>query len=656
MRRLAIAALLLWVRPLHAEETEPEIEPRPAVPYWMHGRLDGAMAKIGMRFRLDVHEGYHNIFNLDLPDHGVVTAATITVDKQQHVLALDSTAHANDVFGAVTGADAGPHRQWAVQVSPGMVGIGISVSVAAPHDAQMVMDVSIETPACFHDDARYIAVPTSWRGSVDRTLKLVGEQALDPCTQRALDPDEYEGGRLWIEMPTSEASQRPFGEQRISTSATRVDVQHGHFARVEVALAKQISHVPADLYTVFVIDASRSVSGAGLETQAQLILSYMKHAPQTQIQVVAYSRKARALLPGFMMASMATPRLERELATLQTANGSNVDVGLVEAASWLAHVDGTRRVVLISDQHLSDRVGGITAPALRDSLPKGTLVHVVALDNAQGELRRDDEIAFAHVAIDSEGAALRGRADDEGHIDALQLVRPIALEHVVVKTPLWKPLEIDRASSACPVDGSADLAEGSGCVWWGDGDVNAGQNTKTNAGIQLEGLLWNHKLTRTLVPTESSRMLARMLTGFQTALGDAEKEIRLAARSVNEEWSLIATWGGSDGYADKEGYGMTGSGFGCTGGSSDIGIGSGTAGMLVRQGSIADQITRATQKCHVAGHVEVDLELTLDEIVDVGVSASSPTERTCVTEAVWDVPLALSSPKGHDRMRVVLGP
>jgi hypothetical protein len=651
MRRLAIVALLLWVRPAHADETEADAQPRPAVPYWLHGTLDGPMAKVGMRFRLDVREGFNNTFDLDLPDHGVVTAATITVDKQQHVLTLDSTDHANAAFEAVTTAAAGAHRQWAVQVTPSLMASGIEVSVAAPHDVQMVIDVSVEAPACFHHDARYIAVPTTWRGSIDRSLKLIGEQKLDPCTQLELDPDQY-GARLWIAMPTSEASQHPFGEQRISTSATRVDVTHGHFARVEVALANQISHVPADLYTVFVIDASRSVSGAGLETEAQLVLSYMKHAPQTQIQVIAYSRKARALLPGFMMASLATPRLERELAALQTANGSNVDIGLVEAGTWLAHVDGTRRVVLFSDQHLGDRVDGIGAPALRDSLPSGTLVHVVAIDDDestfQRALTRDDDIAFAHVAIDSEGAALRGRTDDEGHIDALQLVRPIALEHVVLKTPSWKPLEVDRASPSCPIDGSADLAEGSGCVWWGDGEANAG-------AIQLEGLLWNHEVRRALVPTESSRMLARMLTGFHATLDAAEKEIRIAAHAVNEEWSLIATWGGSDGYADEEGFGMTGVGYGCSGGSRDIGIGSGTSGMLGRQGSIADQISRATQKCHVTSQIEIDLELTLDEIVDVAVTAQDPTVRACVTEAVWDVPLALTNPSQHDRTTVVVG-
>jgi hypothetical protein len=379
----------------------------------------------------------------------------------------------------------------------------------------------------------------------------------------------------------------------------------------------------------------------------------MKHAPQTQVQVIAYSRKARALLPGFMMASMATPRLERELATLQTANGSNVDVGLVEAASWLAHVDGTRRVVLFSDQHLGDRVGGISAAALRDSLPKQTLVHVVAIDDDeskfQRELTRDDDIAFAHVAIDTEGTAVRGSTDDDGHIDALQLVRPLALEHVVLRTPNWEPFDIDRASPTCPLDGSTDLAEGSGCVWWGQGNADA------NA-IQLEGLLWNHKVTRTLAPIESARMLSRMLTGFQATLGEAEKEIRIAAHAVNEEWSLIATWGGSDGYGDDGGFGRGGFGFGCSGTSgNDIGIGTGTGTIHMRQGSIADQIARATQKCHVTSRVEINLELTLDEIVDVSVAAQDPTERTCVTEAVWDVPLALSDPAQHDTMKVVVG-
>ncbi len=618
--------------------------------YWVHGTLDGVAAKLGVRYRIAAADGW-NHFELELPAHGMVTGAVVTADGGRHRLALDEAKHASEAFEGATSGPAGSHRRWAIEMADGFSG-GLAVELAAPHAGQIAIDVEVEVPTCFRDDVRFAAVPAAWRASLDRSLVVSGRSA--PCQPDgdAATADDAQAV-TWIEFPARALAGRPFGAQRIATTAQRLDVAHGRFARLEVDLAHQLSQVPPDLYTVFVIDASRSTSQPELDAQAAIIASYVRDAPRSQVQVIAYARNARALLPGWTPASHANPRLQRELAALVTANGSNVDVGLVEASSWLARVPGTRRVVLFSDERLGDRVAGLEAKVLRSVLPRDTLVHVVALDGStvdvSGTVVRDDEVGLGSLAVLTEGLAARGHSDGAGGADALRLVRPIELDHVAVHAAGWTEDVVTTDEPRCPSDGTGALAEGTSCSWWATGAAGAG-------GLRVDGLLWNRAVTRTLAPAGGEdRRLARMLLGFGANLGELAHEVAQAAHAVDEAWSLFGSWGGANGYADQERGGTYG-GSTCGGSWDDIGIGVGHAGRLtIAQADLEAQLARATRDCHVDARVEIELELTLNEIVDVAVTAPSPALRDCVTEAVWAAPVLLASPQAHRKTTVVLG-
>jgi Mg-chelatase subunit ChlD len=608
-------------------------------PYWIHGSLDNITAKLGLRFHLPVGAKRGNQFRLARPEDGVVTGATLTVDGVPHHLALDATEHAAAQFVALTSEPDGTHRRWVAEIALGSMA-GLDITIAAPRSATVTLDLEIDAPTCFHRDMRYVGMPETWRGSIDHSLAVISAEE-SPCSHTST-----EDRRAYIAFPTSRASSQPFGEQRIVANAMRVDTEHGHFSRIEVDLAAKVSHVPEDLFTVFVIDASRSMAGTDLDAQAEVIKSYVANAPHSQVQVIAYARKARPLLPGWTPASHAAARIDRELDQLATENGSNVDAGLVEASKWLADVKGTRRIVVLTDQRLSDRVAGIPVETLRDTLPKRTLAHVVAVDNSTriepATLLRADDIAFAQLAIGSEGMAMQ--ATGLGPIDALSLVRPIAFEQVKVHGA-EKTLDLEGVK--CEQDGAGDLVEGDACVLWGDGTVDA---------FHVEGLLWNHKVSRTFAATPQPQVLARMLTGLDGTFGDAQIEVEIEnlARAVNREWSLFGSWGGASGYGSEDeplGYGAFGCG--CSGGSHDIGLGVGSIGTIRKQGSIADQISRSIAKCHVVKPVKISLELTLEEIVDVTVT-SDPADRDCVTEAVWATPLAIAKPVAHEYTEVKL--
>jgi hypothetical protein len=244
-----------------------------------------------------------------------------------------------------------------------------------------------------------------------------------------------------------------------------------------------------------------------------------------------------------------------------------------------------------------------------------------------------------------------GRADDNGVADALVLLRPLAFEHVTISAPGWTGFSASDMARTCHFDQPATFDEGRSCEWWGHGEASAGP-------IKLEGVVWNHKVVRVLRPDPSAgRTLARELGKLGTSFDDAVRaEIDRAAFAVNSVWSMIGTWGGAGGYADLNGelggFGM--SGCGCGGGSSDS-VGIGRIGHISTKLDLRAQLERGIEKCkRDHARVEIDLELTKDEIVDVAVTTADRALHDCVVEAVWETTIVLGNPNAHSHVAVVL--
>jgi hypothetical protein len=638
MRRLVVLALLV-TGTAHADDDD--ATDRPSV---VRVRLDGQTAQFTARYAFDVAGPDFGLpgGTIALPSRGVVVGAIVTVGGVAHRLALDPADHTAKVFDDLSTAAGGPHREWAAKVTQEVSGGSVTVDVAAPHAAHLFVELEMTAPTCFFEDARYVAVPEPWRFALPPELvrHLTGDK-IPPCG------DAAEGE--WLKVPTAEVSSRPFGAERIGTHAGRLDLAAEHIARVEVALAKTISQVPPDLATVFVVDASRSVTGGQLQAQQAIVESYVRHAPRSRVQIIAYARKARALLPSWSIASQAATRITRELAQLPGDNGSNIDAGIAEAAAWLSRIEGTHRIVVFSDERLPDRLIELDSATLKSTLPDGTLVHAVALDATKGSIERDDNITFGALAKATEGIGVFGRVDGEDQADALQLVRPIAFEQVKVRALGWTSIQPD-SGHAC-ADENGTLAEGSSCMWWGHGIAAVGP-------IELDGLLWNHRVERVLRPDPAQgRAVARELSVIASGLGEAlELEIKRAAFAVNDVWSLLGTWGGSDGYGDVDKIGLGGWGRGCAcGGSGDIGIGVGSFGTLGRKLDLKAQLERGIARCKPGNaHIEIDLEMTVNEIVDVHVTAD-PALHDCIVEAVWDTSVVIPDAQNHSYAHTVFG-
>lgn len=613
-------------------------------PSVVHGTLAGPVATFTARFVIPVEAAAYTetLAQIDLPPHGLVTGATVTTNGTPVPLDLLGAEDASNRFGALSADAVGTgERASAVLISgePGSVQVG----VAAAHSGVWTIDLTVSAPTCFYRDMRYVDVPESWRKVAEFSLRrpLPAEAELDAACQ----PDGAANG-TWIGFPASELTRRRSGE-RIGTFAGRVALGEEHVVRLELDLAGELSDTPRDLATVILVDGSRSMSTDDREAQQQIVASYLRKAPDSRVQVIAYARFAKPLLPGWTTASQAATRVDRELRGLAQRNGSNFDVGLAEATSWLERIGGTRRIVLVTDERMAERLAATSPVTLRRMLPAGTLVHVVAVGATAQQPVRDEEAKLAPLAAATDGMAVRiGPVKQPELLDATLLVRPISLDRIVVKAPGWTKLS---PSSAVPCGDETDLllAEGTACTWWGEGDASSGP-------IVVEGLLWGKRTQRMLHADPSrGRDVARELSAFGSLDEPMQNKANAMARAVNAHWSLYAQWGGRAKYTEGFGMGgMGGSGSICGCDSiGTIGHGRGT-GSYYPPTDLEHQLWPLLAACHVEeATIQVHLEMTLTEIVDLSATISPPNgtsaavlrqQQTCVEDALWDAAPMLS--------------
>ena len=641
--QLVAAALLVsstagaWSR----RTTETDIGP--AV---VHGRLEGPIAVFTVRYVIPVGSAMYTaaLSGIDLPALGLVTSATVSSNGIAHTLGMLPAEEAGNKFGALAdveeGVVTGRDKTNAVTItsSTGRAEIGL----ASARAGVFTIDVTISAPTCFYRDARYVSVPASWTKVADFALRRipVNVKAVTAACEPA-DDDGLDEPRTWIGFAAPELARKRSGD-RIGAFAGRLSLGEEHIVRVELGVSGQLGDVPRDLATVVLVDGSRSMSSQEAEAQRQLVASYLKAAPESRVQVLAYARTTRPLLPGWTSAGQAAVRVDRELRNLAPRNGSNFDTALADAATWLERIQGTRRIVLVTDERMADRLEATPPATLRRLLPPGTLVQVVAVDEQATEPLRDESAKLAPLAAATDGMAVRlGPLDDPKQLDTTLLVRPISLDMVKVKAPGWTELELSSDRAHCGSESEGLLREGQSCTWWGEGDASSGP-------VVVEGLVWGKRVQRLLRPDAArARDVARELSARDEIDEKLKEKVDGLARAVNNHWSLYAEWGGSAKYAGGFGFGMSGGGSGCgCGGSTDVGIGRGHRTGGWEPPDLASQLRPLLAACHVEDiRISVTLEMMLVEIVDLTASLEFPNDtsatvrrkqQTCVEEALWD--------------------
>ncbi len=578
---------------------------------------------------------------MPLPHDAVITGAVVHVAGRTQRLELVAAESADKRLEALNGPPtARGGRMSAVRLD--IDGDQATLDLTIPRRTHVRLDLTLEVPTCFANDARHILIPPAWTsiisGSVTQVSGVDADALDDACGG---NPDD----NRWVAFASRELAKQSGGAQRIGTYGARVALGATDISRVEIALAGTLSEIPRDLYTVLVVDHSHSLTTEELETQGAVVAAYLRAAPRGRVQLVGYARHGRTLLPGWMTAAQATSRIDREVRALAPRNGSSVEAGLATAATLLANVTGTRRVLLFTDDRfaLKTREDAATYAA---ALPAGTLVHVVSLAGFEPGLTRDDSHDLSALAEQTEGVAMRAALDDSGAIDAISLARPTSLDGLSVDLQRWTTI----ATRPCP----EPFVEGSSCDVLGSGPRDA-------SSIVIHGYLWGTKFRRVVAPDPSEgRSLARLLLSRLEELPvELVAPVQAAARAVNRAWSMLAMWG-TGGYGDLETWGTIGTGrYGTTSRHLIDGIGHPGQPSRTPTEEVLAQLGPAVRRCKPFGTISVVVELTKEEIVDVHVTtrnARDASKQDCIIEAVWDAALVIGDAPDHVSVRVDVQP
>lgn len=581
-------------------------------PASVHAKLRGTTVELIARILVTTGELGSESRVLAIPEGAIVTGATIERAGKSYRMRLDTAEQVEKDFNAILEREPATERRSAVRISAQGSLVTLDTAVATP--GSLVVELTVEMPSCFFRDARYVTLPDSW------TPHLSLAEAPTACGE----------GDKWIAFPTGDLKK---SDTRIGVIAGRLPLGAHDIARVEIDLARELADVPADLHTAIIIDGSRSLTGDEIEAQRAVVASYLAQVPpQTRVQVIVYARDAKPLLPSWMPAVTAAAQVDRAIRSLAPRNGSNIDLAVDEAATWLARTRGTRRLIVISDERFPTRIDNLIA-GFADRLPPKTLAHVVSLWIGGTGVTREDDLALSPLAVATQGISTSASLDDDGKLDARILVRPIGIDKLKIAGEGWEALSSTLEDS---------LANGTSGTWWASGSPVSGP-------ITISGFVWGQRITRIVRPDPSrGRSMARELSAASSFIGeDLHELVERAAVAVNSSWSLFATWGGTGGYADIGGSGTVGGGFCCDmGGSHDIGHGTGTGSAIHLD--FKKQLAPAVAQCGAQGlSLSIIIETTREEIVDVYVTGPGDAMRTCIEEAVWAIPLQIPNAPWH---------
>jgi len=619
-----------------AVDDEPYIQPavkRTAIV--MHGTT----ARITVVRTLPVNERGQTNDSVFLPAGMVVTSSAVTDKAGKHRLVLVRAEEADRRFEALQNAAQGRASATMVGLSEGEYGGPLTINVLAPKREVMTLELQLETETCFDKDARYVPLDPEWAAVLTPQLRrrVVDEERAEELSRLCDRPAKEEVA--WVGFAWPGLARRASGADRIGIAAGRFVSGGEQAARIELSIAEKMTDIPRDLHTVFVIDTSRSLTADQRETARAVVRSYLAHAPRSSVQVISYARRADAVLDRWSLASASTSLIEQRLAHVRPRNGSEVQAGLREAATWLRKVNGTRRLILISDERVGSRVEKLSTAALSKELPAGTLVHVVGLDGIGDIVERSDGARWAELAVSTGGMGAQADTSDPSALDALMLVRPIHVDNLEVQAEGW-----ETHGEVC----SVALAEGRSCEWWG--------TSGSGGPIVVTGMLWGKPWSRTVALGDRDNLeIARQLRFVLDATSPLASAALDAAAVLSHRWSMIASWGGDGGYRDELGGGGTGWGSicGCDGFGT---IGHGSASELEikfvvtpLRNQLFEAVTRCTKDDLAA---DLSIEFTRDEVVDVDAKVSgrngkpAPADaaaiESCIEEGVWDTDVQLA--------------
>ncbi len=432
---------------------------------------------------------------------------------------------------------------------------------------------------------------------------------------------------------------RPRGVAALDTAFASVPfAENKHLVRGRIAAAPRLGEVPAGAHVVVLFDGSRSHRNPAAGLAA--VRAYLGHMSGATVDFLTFDREVRAPIGRSLSVANALAKLS--VLQLEPRNGSALDAALSRADAILQGSPApAKRVIVVTDTLTRSAV----TPALvgQAAWKSGALLHFAIVEEGGAQLARDDDSPWAALPRRTGGLFWRGSSptqiDPPSRLAFEEWARPKRIDKLTVKG--LTGLDVPGAAEVPPA-----LDEGEGL----DHFVVAAAATSR---VEIAGELWSRAVRVTSSPTLDQGKLASAFvfaSDVYTQLSEPEQmKLAMLGGAVSPVTSYLAIEPGVR--PSNEGL-EWGSGGSSSGIGAGMGFGSGH-GRLFGVGGVSKvdktaflraQVVSAMRACApAAAAVTVNLESTLDEIVDVVSAEIAPTREAkaeaCIREEIWKVDL-----------------
>ncbi len=448
----------------------------------------------------------------------------------------------------------------------------------------------------------------------------------------------------------------------LAVAAASLDLASGRrIVRVEIDAARELAPVPRGARVLFVLDGSRSLGAAGMAAQLDLVRGYLAAVPDAAFEIVIYRRHAARLFGRFEPARRAAAALRSVPArALALDNGSHLDAGLAMAGALARGARGPVRVVAFNDDLVRGALDARAMAAALGRLPAGSIAHLVELEGGTGDFawQRADDHALAAPVMATGGLLvfMSGDAAVSAGAAMFGLVRPLVVDGLRID---GDPL----GDLAGELDDQGGLPAGHGLRLSALLDAGGPRDP-----LVARGRIWGREL---VLPIAVDRALEAALPALVfggadwSELDDAERAdaarrggvvspatsylVELDDRPTAHDQTLGASGCGCDASGSLTGSATR---VGTIGASGRSRPGPEPDRQALLAGALAARL-RACAALHGGARLELVVETTLDEVVDVTASARGRAAlAACAAEAVWALALDSHFDQPHATFRV----
>ncbi len=511
-----------------------------------------------------------------------------------------------------------------------------------PPNERKTVEYTLSLPSEY-EDGRY-------RFSLERlgTRSFAAELVLrtaDPRDQLYVDGEAMDSGTRLDGDRAYEIGLGPDDAPQVGSELAVVATGDRYLVRYELALASELSSIPANAGVVVVLDTSVSMDESAVQAQLAATRAYLGHFADPRLraraEVITFDREVHPMHGRLRSVSKVLADLEGMSPTQR--NGSHLDLALRRATELLdaSRVDH-RRIVILSDTMMREAL--TTPEVVQASRDTKALVHVGLVDDSGGaSMVRHDGHPWSEAARATGG--LLWDADASTSVTDAREMSEVYLE--------WaRPVRVHDPAILSP-GADEDAFDLPGSLPEGFGYATTQLQDDRVRHVVLSGELWATPLLDVAKPDEDfGTRWSALVFGSELESELTEPEMMVLAMrggAVSPVTSYLAIEPGVRPSTEGLDWGAIGAG-----GAGGIGSGFGSGsrrGYGVRrstfdpQAFLATQVRRAGDRCGVPKHVNIDvgLQTTVDEIVEVErvdfVGYLDTKLKACVREEVWSIVL-----------------